>query len=218
LANSGAAASVEAHLKKVARQRALEEAEMAELARMINGTEITLTAKVGENERLYGSVTGANIAEELGKTIGREVDKRKVDLPEPIRQVGVYDITVRFTHDIAAVVGVTVMSDEPGAARPERKVEERAEETGGKEERTEKKAEKKEKPPQKGEEEKPAKAEKVKTAKERKAKPEKAEPAEDAEKVEKKEKKTKARAEKKAKKEDTAGEEKPKAEEEAKES
>jgi large subunit ribosomal protein L9 len=218
LANSRAAASVEAHLKKVARQRAIEEAEMAELARMINGTEITLTAKVGENERLYGSVTGANIAEELGKTIGREVDKRKVDLAEPIRQVGVYDVTVRFTHDIAAVVGVTVMSDEPGAARPERKVEERAEETGEKEERVEKKAEKKEKPPQKGEEEKPAKAEKVKTAKEKKAKPEKAEPAEDAEKVEKKEKKTKARAEKKAKKEDTAGEEKPKAEEEAKES
>ena len=48
LANSQAAASVEAHIKKVAKQRAIEEAEMAELAKIISGTEITLKAKVGE--------------------------------------------------------------------------------------------------------------------------------------------------------------------------
>ena len=174
LANSNAAAAVEAHLKKVAKQRAIEEAEMAELAKVISGTEITLRAKVGEKERLYGSVTGADIAGELSKVISREVDKRKVDLAEPIRQVGVYDVTIRFTHDITAAVVVVVMSDEPGALKPERVViaveepKEKAE-----------KKEKKEKPPKEPKEETGEKAEKAeKHAKEKKEKQAKAAKAE----------------------------------------
>ena len=142
LADSRAAAAVEAHIKKVAKQRAIEEAEMAELAKIISGTEITLKAKVGEKEHLYGSVTGADIAGELSKTIGREVDKRKVDLAEPIRQVGVYDVTIRFTHEITAVVSVTVMSDEEGAARPV-KVEKQPEKAEEKAERQKKRKRKK---------------------------------------------------------------------------
>ena len=118
LANSQAAAAVEAHLKKVVKQRAIEEAEMTTLAKQISGTEITLKAKVGENDKLYGSVTGADIAESLSKEISREIDKRKVDLAEPIRQVGIYDVTIKFTHDITAIVKVTVMSDAEGAEKP----------------------------------------------------------------------------------------------------
>jgi large subunit ribosomal protein L9 len=222
LANSQAAAAVESHLKKIARQRAIEEAEMAELAKAINGTEITLTAKVGEKERLYGSVTTASIAEELSKTIGREVDKRKVDLAEPIRQVGVYDVTIRFTHDIMADISVTVMSDEPGAIRPE-KTEKKSEEAEEKAEKAEKKAKKKAKPAKKDKEEKPEKAEKAeKPPKEKKVKSEKSEAVqetgetEEAEKVAKKAKKTKVKAEKKEGTEE--GEEAVKSEEEAKES
>lgn len=159
LASSQAAAAVEAHLKKIARQRAIEEAEMAEVAGMITGVEITLKAKVGENERLYGSVTGADIAEALSKATGYEIDKRKIDLAEPIKQVGSYDVTVRFTHDITAVIKVNVMSDEV----IEEKVELKAEKT---EEKTEEKLEKAEKKEKKEKKEKPPKEEK-------KAKPEK---------------------------------------------
>ena len=224
LANSQAAAAVEAHLKKIVKQRALEEAEMAEVARKISGVEITLKAKVGENEKLYGSITGADIAVELSKTISREVDKRKVDLAEPIRQVGVYDVTIRFTHDITAVVSVTVMSDEEGAERPIKvekkaeKAEEMTEEKKGKVEKKEKKA-KKEKPPKEEKEEKPVTAEKEekpvkeekaeKPAKEKKAKPAKAE----AEEKPPKEKKAKAG---KAEKEDKPEKEAKPAEEEKK--
>jgi large subunit ribosomal protein L9 len=203
LADSRAAAAVEAHLKKVAKKRAIEEAEMAELAKIINGTEIMLKAKVGENERLYGSVTGADIAEELGKAISREIDKRKVDLAEPIRQVGVYDITIRFTHEITAMVSVTVMSDEEGAARPV-KAEKKPEKVEEKEEKAEKKAEKKEKPP------KAVKVEKTEDKEEK------------ATKTAKKEKKTEKEL-KKAEKEESPAvekkkEKKPKAEKKAKKS
>jgi large subunit ribosomal protein L9 len=175
LANSQAATAIETHLKKIVKQRAIEEAEMAEVAKQINGVTITLKARVGEKDKLYGSVTGADIAEELTKAVSREIDKRKIDLAEPIRQVGVYDVTVRFTHEITAIVVVTVMSDAEGAPIPVRAVKVEA----PTEEKKEKKV-KKEKPPKEPKEEKPAaeKAEKPskegKPAKEKKAKAEKA--------------------------------------------
>jgi large subunit ribosomal protein L9 len=187
LANSNAASMVEAHLKKVAKRRAIEEAEMAALAKTINGVEIVLKAKVGENDKLYGSVTGADIADALSKNINREIDKRKVDLAEPIRLVGVYDVIIRFTHDITATVVVVAMSDEPEAVKPVR-VEKKAETTEVKEE----KAEKKEKTP------KAPKAEKTEEKEEKadkKEKKEKLPKAPKAEKIEAKEEKIEKQAE-----------------------
>jgi large subunit ribosomal protein L9 len=203
LADSQAATTVESHLKKLAKQRAIEEAEMAELAKKIEGVAITLKAKVGEKDKLYGSVTVADIAEALGKEIDREVDKKKIDLAEPIRQVGVYDITVRFTHDITAGIVVTVMSDAEGAEIPVRAEkaaipEEEMKEKKPKAEKKEKKA-KKEKPPEEAKEEPPAVEEGEKPVKEKKTKAAKAEkPAEEEkpDKAEKKEKKPKAKAKK----------------------
>ena len=190
LESTGAAAAVEAHIKKVAKQRAIIEAEMAELAKVITGTEITLKAKVGEKGHLYGSVTGADIAAELGKTISREIDKRTIVLPQPIRDVGVYDVIVRFTHEITAMVVVVVMSDEAGAVKPVR-----AEKTEEEAEKAEKpKAEKKPKKEKAPKEEKPAEEQPAAVAEEKPA----AEKAEvKAEKKEKKPKKEKAPKEEK---------------------
>jgi large subunit ribosomal protein L9 len=242
LANSNAAASIDAHIKKVAKQRAIEEAEMAALAKSITGTEITLKAKVGENDKLYGSVTGADIAVELGKAISREIDKRKVDLAEPIRIVGVYDVTLRFTHEITAVVSVTVMSDAEGAVRPVKaeKPAEKPEEKAPKAEKTEKKPKEKKAKPAKAEkqaeesaeapaaaaaEEKPVKAAKAEKGEKKAKKAEKAEKteteAEKPAKAEKPEKKA-AKAEKSPKTEESPKEEKkekkPKAEKKLKKS
>jgi large subunit ribosomal protein L9 len=226
LADSGAAVAVEAHLKKIVKQKAIEEAEMAALAKQITGTEITLKAKVGENDRLYGSVTGADIAAELGKAIGREIDKRRVDLAEPIRQVGVYDVTIRFIREITATVVVIVMSDAEGAAVPVR-VEKKAEEPAEKAEKKEKKpkAEKKAKTVEGAEEKtekavEPAKdAVEVKEEKPAKEKKEKKAKAPKAEESEEKEEKAAKKEEKVAKKEEKASaikEEKPPKEKKAK--
>ena len=121
LANSAASNVVEAQLKKIAVKRAQEEAEMAELAGKLNGVEITLKAKVGEKDRLYGSITGADIADELSSSAGLAVDKKKIELEEPIRQLGSYEVTVRFTHDIAAVVKVVVEGDKIAEEKEEKK-------------------------------------------------------------------------------------------------
>ena len=82
LANSNAAAALEAHLKKLVKQHAVEEAQMAELAKKITGMEITLRAKVGENDKLYGSITGADISESLSKAAGVVIDKKHVAIAE----------------------------------------------------------------------------------------------------------------------------------------
>lgn len=193
LADSSAAASLEAHLKKLVKQHSIIEAEMAELAKKIEGTAITLKAKVGEKDKLYGSITTADIAGELSKAIGREIDKKRIDLVEPIRQVGVYDVPIRFTHEIAAVITVTVMSDAEGAKVPVKAAKAEAQAETKKEKKP-----KKEKPPKAEKEEKPEAEEKTEK------------PA--AEKAEKSSKEGKPAKEKKAKATEAVKEEKPAAE------
>jgi large subunit ribosomal protein L9 len=123
LANSAASNIVEAQLKKVAVKRAQVAAEMTEVAKKLDGVEVTLKAKVGEKERLYGSITGADIADGLGSSTGLVIDKRKIELEEPIRQLGSYEVTVRFTHDIAAVIKLTVVAEEKEEKQEEKKEE-----------------------------------------------------------------------------------------------
>jgi large subunit ribosomal protein L9 len=123
LAGSAASTAVEAQLRRIAKRQALEEAEMTELAKKLDGVEITLEAKVGESEKLYGSVTAADIAAALSEPAGQEVDKRKIELHEPIRHLGSHDVNVRFTHDITAVIKVTVRAEEPEKAEKKTRAE-----------------------------------------------------------------------------------------------
>jgi large subunit ribosomal protein L9 len=110
---SQAAKAAEKDVKKKVKERQLEASEMSNLAEQIDGMEITIEAKVGENDKLYGSVTGADIATKISEKIGREIDKKKVDLAEPIRLVGAYDIIVKLMWDVHAKVSVNVISDAP---------------------------------------------------------------------------------------------------------
>ena len=120
IAGSQAAVAIQSQLEKKIKQRELEDAEMAKLAEKIEGTEITIKARVGESEKLYGSVTGADVAEELAKSAGHDIDKKKIEMAEPIRQLGTHDVTVRFVHDITAVVKVNVVPDEVSEEKAEK--------------------------------------------------------------------------------------------------
>ncbi len=121
MADAKSLAAVESKLKKIAEKRAKEEAEMAETAQKISGMEVTIKATAGSKNKLYGSVTSAAIAEELGK-MDINVDKRKIELAEPIRQLGSHDVNIRFTHEITASIKVTVIADK--VVEEEEKVEE----------------------------------------------------------------------------------------------
>ncbi|OGO07086.1 MAG: 50S ribosomal protein L9 [Chloroflexi bacterium RBG_13_57_8] len=200
LADSQVAAAIDAQLKKKMKLRALEEAELAELAKQITGLEITLKAKVGENEKLYGSITTADIAEALSRAAGREIDKRKIELPEPIKQAGVSAVTIRLAHEITAAINVNVISEEAAAEKPEKKEEKvaaKAEKAEKKEKKEKKEQVSEEKPAEAAAGEKPPKEKKTKKAKAQKeSAPEPAAAEVKPEKEEKKEKKPRAKAKK----------------------
>jgi len=123
---SQAAKAADKEMRHKMKQREAEAAELSTLAEKVDGLEITIEAKVGDKEKLYGSVTAADIAGRLTEAAGHEIDKKRVELAEPIRQVGSYPVTVRFMWDLSATVTVIVKSDAPEVVEEKkaRKVEE----------------------------------------------------------------------------------------------
>jgi large subunit ribosomal protein L9 len=86
------------------------------LARRLGGMELTIPMRVGEENRLFGTVTTQQVADAL-QAKGIEVDRRKIALDEEIRVTGVYTATVRLDHDHSAGVKVVVVpeNEEPAA-------------------------------------------------------------------------------------------------------
>jgi len=78
------------------------------LADKINGVEIEIVMGHGQDGRLYGSVTAKDIAEQLAKVIGQEVDKRKIQLKESIRAYGKHSVVIKILSDISATFVVYV--------------------------------------------------------------------------------------------------------------
>ena len=91
-----------------ARREAKFGVEAGALAQTIASLEIKLSAKVGEQNRLYGSITSGDIAAEVQRLTGKEIDKRKVELAEPIKELGSYEIPIKLTRDVTAKVKVLV--------------------------------------------------------------------------------------------------------------
>lgn len=108
MATPGMVKQVEERQRAEARRIAKLEEEMRELADRIAATHLEIVARVGEQGRLYGSVTSADIAEQLSEAVGEEIDRRKVALDEPIRNVGEFEIPVRLVGKLAPTVKVKV--------------------------------------------------------------------------------------------------------------
>ncbi|GGE53712.1 50S ribosomal protein L9 [Pullulanibacillus camelliae] len=94
--------------KKNDQKRAQEELEEAkQLKSQLEKTEVTLTAKSGDGGRLFGSITSKQIAQEL-KQKGFKIDKRKIELNDPIRTLGYTDVPIKLHHDVTATLKVHV--------------------------------------------------------------------------------------------------------------
>jgi len=93
-----------------AEERAQRMAERAgEIAETLNKSVITIEARTGEDERLFGSVTAANIASAIEKARGIRIDRRRVKLTEPIRSLGTHQVPVQIHGDVEASVKVIVV-------------------------------------------------------------------------------------------------------------
>ena len=108
LATSSATSTIEAQRRTMERSQAQTEVETTELAQQLEGKEIILKAKTGANDRLFGSITSADIASELQNTAGLVIDKKKIELAEPIRQLGSYEVVIKLAKDIAPTIKVIV--------------------------------------------------------------------------------------------------------------
>ncbi len=91
--------------EKATNRRKEEELEVArELGAKINEKKIEISVKVGENGKLFGSVTSKEIAEEVKKQLGYPVDRKKITLKEPIKAVGTYKIPVKVHPKVMATI------------------------------------------------------------------------------------------------------------------
>jgi len=125
LADSRATQIIAAQRKRKARIAAETEAEMRELAKQLEGLDIVLKAKAGAQDRLYGSITNADIAEEINKNAGLEIDKRKIELEKPIHEIGSYEIAIRLTKDIVPRVKLSVIEEEKAEAKGKKEKKEK---------------------------------------------------------------------------------------------
>jgi large subunit ribosomal protein L9 len=101
--------------KRIAQERSrLEAAEAARreaaeaLAKRLEEVSVTFSARVGDEGKLFGSVTAADIAQQL-ETQGFHVEKRQIDLPEPIKALGVYRVPVRLHPEVKPEIKVWVI-------------------------------------------------------------------------------------------------------------
>ncbi|NKB67904.1 MAG: 50S ribosomal protein L9 [Candidatus Latescibacteria bacterium] len=79
-------------------------------AKGLEEASLTTVVRVGEEDRLFGSVTAQNIADLLAQN-GYEVDRRKIELEEPIRALGVYNISIRLHPEVVATVKLWVVKE-----------------------------------------------------------------------------------------------------------
>jgi large subunit ribosomal protein L9 len=90
------------------RQRDLDERAQG-LVGKLEGNPLVFAVRVGEQGRLYGSVTNADVAQKAGEILGEELDRRRVLLPEVIRSVGVYTVPLRLSRSVTGDVKVVVV-------------------------------------------------------------------------------------------------------------
>jgi large subunit ribosomal protein L9 len=110
VATEGALRRIEQEMKQRARQIDREKVDAEQYATKLSEVSITIPMKVGEEDRLYGSVTNQMISDSLGNQ-GYAIDRHAIVLEEPIRTLGQHDVAVRLKHGVKGKVRVNVVSE-----------------------------------------------------------------------------------------------------------
>lgn len=111
LATPGARKAVEAQLQRILDQRKLNLDQAHQTAAKLEGTTVTIAAKAGEQGRIFGSVTNVQIAEAL-KEKGLDIDRRKIQISEDVRQLGEHKAQITLHEDVKAELTFWVVKDE----------------------------------------------------------------------------------------------------------
>jgi large subunit ribosomal protein L9 len=111
IATAGTIKQVQERQAAVEKRIRKQEDELRSLGDKIAATTLNFTARVGENGRLFGSITAQEIADALSRAVGEEVDRRKVALDEPIRSIGEHKVSVRLVGRLVPTVTVIVTGE-----------------------------------------------------------------------------------------------------------
>jgi large subunit ribosomal protein L9 len=134
---------VESRLEKEKLEESIDRDKLAELAQQIEGKEIRFRARMGAGERLFGSITAADVAEELSRVIGSVIDKKKIDIEESLRKTGSYEVAVKLASDIKPKITVVIEEEEEKETEKKTVTGEKTEKKKEKGTETEKKKKKK---------------------------------------------------------------------------
>lgn len=107
-ATKGAIVDAEAIARSRRKREARNLAEADEQRRVLERRPVTVQAKAGEDGTLYGSIGSTAIANAVGSQLGVQVDRRKIELDRPLKQLGTHEVTVRIHRDVTAVLHVEV--------------------------------------------------------------------------------------------------------------
>lgn len=107
-ATTDALNAIKLHDQAIRDAEAREKKKMEELAKDLENKVTRVAAKAGANGKLFGSVTSKEIADELKKQYGVDIDKRKIQLEEPIKHYGSFELTAKLGYDVVATVRIQV--------------------------------------------------------------------------------------------------------------
>ncbi len=110
-ASAGALRGVEQRQQAESKRAAAEETDARRLADRVSAEPIVVKARVGDQGRLYGSITSADVAEQLSRRLGQPIDKRRIELAEPIRQLGTFQVPIRLHRAVTANLTVDVQAE-----------------------------------------------------------------------------------------------------------
>jgi large subunit ribosomal protein L9 len=118
LATEGRVKELE-HKKRIAEERAAKELhDLQAVKKQLEALKIEIGARAGDSGKLFGSVTAAQIAERV-EAAGLPIDRRRIDLREPIKEVGDHKVTVRLLRELSATLNIHVVAEAGPAAEEE---------------------------------------------------------------------------------------------------
>jgi large subunit ribosomal protein L9 len=106
------------HTKRIMAEKAKKEKlEVESHAKRMSAVSLTMTAQVGKDDKLFGSVTAKDLAEALAQH-GFDVDRRKIQLSQPIKELGTFTVPIKLHHQVTASISVTVVKAQEQEAEP----------------------------------------------------------------------------------------------------
>jgi len=145
LATPAIVRDAQSRLERQKLEESIDREKLLELAKRVEGKEIHMTARRGAGERLFGSITAADIAEELSRAVGSSIDKKSIDIEQPLRQTGSYTIAVKLASDIKPQITVVIEEEEKKEKEEESETQKKAEKKAEKRVQRKKRAETKKK-------------------------------------------------------------------------